>query len=76
MPRWTAEQKIAIEDRGGALLIEEKDCTGEKLYQAVRGLLDDGAGRDRMRQAQLSLAAPTAAEDIYQVLMELMGKEH
>ena len=65
-----------LADRGGALLIEEKDCTGEKLYQAVRGLLDDGAGRDRMRQAQLSLAAPTAAEDIYQVLMELMGKEH
>ena len=65
-----------LADRGGALLIEEKDCTGEKLYQAVRGLLDDGAGRDRMRQAQLSLAAPTAAEDIYQALMELMGKAH
>ena len=39
----------------------------------VQDLLADGAGRDRMSQAQLSLAVPTAAEDIYQALMKRMG---
>lgn len=61
-----------LADRGGALLIEEKDCSGEKLYESVRGLLNDGLARDRMRQAQLSLSVPTAAEDIYQALTKLM----
>ena len=55
------------------LLVEEKDCSGQKLYGMVQDLLADGAGRDRMSQAQLSLAVPTAAEDIYQALMKLMG---
>ena len=62
-----------LSDRGGALLVEEKDCSGQKLYGTVQDLLADGAGRDRMSQAQLSLAVPTAAEDIYQALMKRMG---
>ena len=62
-----------LSDRGGALLVEEKDCSGQKLYGMVQDLLADGAGRDRMSQAQLSLAVPTAAEDIYQALMKRMG---
>lgn len=61
-----------LSDRGGALLIEEKDCSGEKLYESVKALLADGVGRDKMRQAQLSLSVPTAAEDIYQTLKGLM----
>ena len=62
-----------LSDRGGALLVEEKDCSGQKLYGMVQDLLADGAGRDRMSQAQLALAVPTAAEDIYQALMKRMG---
>ena len=53
-----------LSDRGGALLVEEKACSGQKRYGMVQDLLADGAGRDRMSQAQLSLAVPTAAEDI------------
>lgn len=62
-----------LADRGGAALIEEKDCTGRKLYGEVTRLLADGVGRERMRQAQLSLSVPTAAEDIYQTLVRLMA---
>ena len=32
-----------LADRGGAVLIEEKDCTGEKLYRAALELLADGS---------------------------------
>ena len=63
-----------LADRGGAILIEEKDCTGAKLYDAVSGLLADGVKRENMRQAQLSIAVPTAAEDIYEALSALLAK--
>lgn len=62
-----------LADRGGALLIEEKDCSGEKLYGAVKDLLADGVRREDMRRAQLSLSVPSAAEDIYQALLGLMS---
>ena len=61
-----------LADRGGALLVEEKDSSGETLYEAVKKLLADGVGRKKMGQAQLSLSVPTAAEDIYRTLRELM----
>ncbi len=61
-----------LSDRGGALLIEEKDCSGDKLYEEASRLLSDGVARDRMRAAQLSLSVPTAAEDIYSTLAALM----
>ena len=61
-----------LSDRGGALLIEEKDSSGARLYDETVSLLADGERRQQMRQRQLSLAVPTAAEDIYQVLTGLL----
>ncbi len=61
-----------LADRGGALLLEEKNCSGNKLYSETMRLLTDGVLRDKMRRAQLSVAVPTAAEDIYAVLMPLI----
>jgi len=58
-----------LADRGGALLLEEKNCSGKKLYDETARLLSDGVARDKMCSAQLSLSVPTAAEDIYQALM-------
>lgn len=63
-----------LADRGGALLVEEKDCSGEKLYDAVCGLLADDAAREEMRRAQLSLAVPGAAEEICTTLCSLLEK--
>ncbi len=62
-----------LADRGGALLLEEKDCSGQKLYAETVRLLSDGVARDRMRKAQLSLSVPTAAEDIYRALKTLVN---
>lgn len=61
-----------LADRGGALLIEEKDSSGARLYQETYRLISNGVRRDRMRKAQLSLSVPTAAEDIYQSLIGLL----
>ena len=58
--------------RGGVELIEEKDCTGEELYRSAMELLADGARRSAMGRALKELAAPRAAQDIYENLAGLM----
>ncbi len=61
-----------LADRGGAVVLEEKDCTGEKLYQTALDLLADGSRRAAMGRALKELAAPRAAEDIYDALMGIL----
>ena len=61
-----------LAERGGAVLVEEKACSGEALYRAVSELLADGIRRERMERAQRTLAVPTAAEDICDALSRLM----
>lgn len=61
-----------LADRGGVKLIEEKNCTGEELYGAAMELLADGARRAAMGRALKELAAPNAAQDIYENLIRLI----
>ncbi len=61
-----------LADRGGAVLIEEKDCTGEELYRTALELLADGSRRATMGRALRELASPRAAQDIYENLMTLL----
>ena len=61
-----------LEDRGGVMLLEEKTCTGDSLYDATVELLADGARRASMGKAMKQLATPHAAQDIYKELMTLL----
>ena len=61
-----------LADRGGALLLEEKDCSGDLLYEKAMELLADGSRRAAMSRALKELAAPAAAEDIYGELIKIM----
>lgn len=61
-----------LADRGGVELIEEKDCTGGSLYQSAMELLADGSRRAAMGRALRELAAPRAAQDIYENLVSIM----
>ena len=61
-----------LADRGGVELAEEKDCTGQSLYQSAMELLADGGRRAAMGRALRQLAAPRAAQDIYENLISLL----
>lgn len=61
-----------LADRGGVELMEEKDCTGQELYGAALELLSDGGRRAAMGRALKELAAPNAAQDIYENLISLL----
>lgn len=61
-----------LADRGGALLLEEKECSGRRLYDATMELLADGNRRDAMSKGLKTLAAPDAAQEIYQALTSIL----
>jgi UDP-N-acetylglucosamine--N-acetylmuramyl-(pentapeptide) pyrophosphoryl-undecaprenol N-acetylglucosamine transferase len=60
-----------LEKTGGAVVIYEKDCTGELLYQTVRNLLADKAKLNSMADAMKNAAVPDSAEKIIDLIISL-----
>ena len=60
-----------LEAAGGAVVILEKDCTPEGMYQEVRNLLADEARRAGMTRALHSLVKLDSAERIRDIVEEL-----
>jgi UDP-N-acetylglucosamine--N-acetylmuramyl-(pentapeptide) pyrophosphoryl-undecaprenol N-acetylglucosamine transferase len=49
---------------GASLMLEDGECTGERLVQALRPLVEQPAKREAMRHAALRLGHPQATEEI------------
>ena len=60
-----------LEKRGAAVVVREKDCDGDSLYETARELLSDPDRLREMRLAARRLAVVDAAEQILQVIREL-----
>lgn len=60
-----------LEEAGGAVVLPEKDCSGQTLFQAACGILRDGARRADMEKAMASLGIRDATERIYQTVLEI-----
>ena len=65
----------AAADRGGAILMEEKECEPQRLYDAVTDLLSDSQRRRVMGQSLSELAPGNAAQRIYEVLTDLVRSQ-
>ncbi len=63
-----------LADRGGAVLILEKDCTAEALYEQIKALLADDARRESMTTALQKDVILDSAERIADILEELVKK--
>ena len=59
---------------GGAALLLEKHATGDALYDAARGILDDPEKRASMSRAMAELGIPDATERIFRAVMALVKK--
>ena len=68
---WNARSLV---DAGAAVMIEERDLTGELLAAEIRRLLLDPAARDRMERAAGRLGAPQAASEIAAVVVEMVKR--
>ncbi len=64
----------SLVDAGAAVMIEERDLTGELLAQEVRAILTQGERRDRMERAAGRLGSPQAASEIADVCTELVRR--
>ncbi|MBE6990619.1 MAG: undecaprenyldiphospho-muramoylpentapeptide beta-N-acetylglucosaminyltransferase [Ruminococcaceae bacterium] len=61
-----------LEQHGGAVLLLESECTGDKLYEAARGILSDPSRRAVMSRGMASLGILDATERIYDTVMALV----
>ncbi len=65
-----------LSDRGGTVLLLEKDCTAEALYTEINAILCDGARRDRMTTALRQNVILDSAERISDILENLVKNKH
>ena len=63
-----------IESRGGCVLLVEKECTGQRLYDEVSALLGDPERCSAMRKALMDSSMPDSADRICDIIEELAGK--
>ena len=64
----------AMENKGGAVVVLEKDCTAEVLYDHVKQLLQDKPRRDAMSTALRSNCILDSTDRICKVLEEVAKK--
>ena len=60
-----------MESRGGCVLLLERECTAQRLYQEVQKLLNDGEARSAMRKALMESSMPDSADRICDIIAEL-----
>ncbi len=65
---------LSLVDAGAAVMIEERDLTGEVLARAIRSILGDPERRERMARAAGRLGSPQAAMEIADVCTELVRR--
>ena len=63
----------ALTDKGGAILIPDRELTGERLAQEVRALLDQPGKLRQMGQYAYALSRPDAAQRIAKAVERLGG---
>lgn len=64
-----------LSDNGAAILIEEKDLTGEKLIEAIKSVIDDKNKLKQMGENAKKTAVFDANERICDVIMNLYNKK-
>lgn len=62
----------ALEESGGAVVLLERECSGQALFQAASGILRDEERRAEMERSMLSLGIRDAGERIWQTVLEII----
>ena len=65
----------ALEAVGGAVVVLEKDCTAQGIYDILTGILQDPARAKAMRTALQGMAVPDSAEQICHIMEQLIAQK-
>lgn len=60
---------LQVHKAGGAVMLPEKDCSGEKLFDLVSTILRNTAELKKMADAQTALGVPDAASRISEIIL-------
>ena len=63
-----------LEEGGGAVVVLEKDCSSEKMYELVTGLLADEARREEMSRKLHTMVHLNSTERICEIVEELIQR--
>ena len=63
-----------LEEGGGAVVVLEKDCSPEKMYELITGLLADTARREEMSRKLHTMVRLNSTEQICDIVEELAKK--
>ena len=63
-----------LEKAGGAIVLEEKDCTGEVLFRNIYAILEDEGRLKHMAAAQEEIGVPGAARNIAEMIITMAEK--
>ncbi len=55
---------MALAKKGGAIMVPDRECTGEKLASLIKSLYSNGAKMKDMSDALLAMGAKNAAVEI------------
>lgn len=64
----------SLADAGAAIMILEKDLTGEALHREISAIMSDARNRNRMEQASKGLGMPRSASSIYEQILRLQAR--
>ena len=62
-----------LEEAGGAAVLLEPECSGQKLFQTACAILRDEARRAEMERAMTALGVRDATERIYETVLDVMA---
>jgi len=65
----------ALSDRGAAVLLLEKDCTPEALYECVKTLLADKEAYAKMQKSLLQMSVPNCAELMCDMMEQMIRRK-
>lgn len=68
------ENAKTLEEQGAAIMVRERACSGEDLYNKVSALLADPIQLRDMGRAMKAAGNPEATENITKIILEIMKK--
>ena len=64
----------ALSDRGAAVLVLEKDCTAQEIWQQIEKLLADSQGYRQMEKQLLAMSVPDCAERLCTMMEQAISQ--
>ena len=64
----------AMEKPGGAVVVLEKECTAQRIFEEIKAIVEDSGRSDAMAKALHSMVVPDSAERVCGIMEQIMKR--